>query len=69
MSMSTYVHPEPPAGTQIVALGIRDTNYFLSCHMDGEAPVLRVEVKAASPIPSSCRPRPVVFILPMQCVG
>lgn len=44
MSMSTYVHPAPPAETQIVALGIRNTNYFLSCHMDGEVPTLRVEL-------------------------
>lgn len=45
MSMSTYVHPAPPVETQIVALGIRNTNYFLSCHKDGEVPTLRVEVK------------------------
>lgn len=45
MSMSTYVHPEPPVQAQIVALGIRDTNYFLSCHMEGKVPTLRVEVK------------------------
>lgn len=44
MSMSTYVHPQPPVQTEIVALGIRDTNYFLSCHMEGEVPTLRVEL-------------------------
>lgn len=47
MSLSTYVHPEPPVQTQIVALGIRDTNYFLSCHLESDVPSLRVEVKAS----------------------
>lgn len=45
MSMSTYLHPTPPAEAQIVTLGIKGTNYFLSCYKDGEVPTLRLEVK------------------------
>lgn len=48
MSMATYLHNTPPDQAQIVTLGIKGTNYFLSCYKDGEVPTLRLEVKTYS---------------------
>ncbi|NP_001267019.1 interleukin-1 beta isoform X1 [Takifugu rubripes] len=43
LNLSTYVHLESSINAQTVALGIRGTNFFLSCHKDGEEPTLHLE--------------------------
>lgn len=45
LNMSTYVHLDTNVNAQTVALGIRGTNFFLSCHKEGDDPTLHLEVK------------------------
>ncbi|XP_023199756.1 interleukin-1 beta-like [Xiphophorus maculatus] len=44
LNMATYVHLIPDTGLgQPVVLGIRDTDFYLSCHKDGDKPTLHLE--------------------------
>lgn len=49
LNMSSYLHFTPSTDAQIVALGIKDTKFYLSCHKDGEQPTLHLEVKPIAP--------------------
>ncbi|XP_014878740.1 interleukin-1 beta-like [Poecilia latipinna] len=44
LNMATYIHLTPDTGLgQPVVLGIRDTDFYLSCHKDGDKPTLHLE--------------------------
>uniref|UniRef100_A0A3Q3WTJ7 Interleukin-1 n=1 Tax=Mola mola TaxID=94237 RepID=A0A3Q3WTJ7_MOLML len=43
LDMSTYVNLEPNTDSETVTLGIRGTNFYLSCYKDGDKPTLHLE--------------------------
>ena len=64
--MSAYVHPSPSDDALPVALGIKDTNLYLSCYKDGEEPTLHLEVSSRMNLHANLRTTHFVAVLKVE---